>query len=388
MNDILPPKRNIQPQQPQRPQTPPMTDVKPPQTLIEQPPPPLLLETPRRRSRARIILWVIVGFIAFLVVAAASAFMWYNVQLTPAASGKTDRIQVKIIAGSSPDQIGQLLEEKKIIRSSLAFDIYTRLSNTRGGLQAGTYSLSPSDSTEQIVAHLVDGKTDELIITFLPGATLAENRAGLIRAGYSEAEVDTALNKTYDHPLFADKPASADLEGYIYGETYHFDSNTTVEEILKRTFDEYYTQLTHYQLIDAIKQHGLTLYQGITLASIIQREVSSPADQKQVAQVFYTRLAQDMPLGSDVTYQYAAKKLGVTPSPSLDSPYNTRKFGGLPPGPIAVPGLSALQAVAAPAGGDYLFFLSGDDNKTYFSHTSNEHDANVRDHCQIKCAIS
>src|SRR5207248_2549788 len=101
------------------------------------------------------------------------------------------------------------------------------------------------------------------------------------------------------------------------------------------------------------QKQGLNLYQGITLASIIQREVPGAADQKQVAQVFLTRLGMEMPLGSDVTYQYAAKKMGVTPSPDLDSPYNTRKYPGLPPGPIASPGLTALQAVANPAAGNY-----------------------------------
>jgi len=129
------------------------------------------------------------------------------------------------------------------------------------------------------------------------------------------------------------------------------------------------------------------LYQGITLASIIQREVSGTKDQSQVAQVFYSRLAQGTPLGSDVTYQYAAKKLGVTPSPSLDSPYNTRKYAGLPPGPIATPGLSALQAVATPAPGDYLYFLSGDDNVTYFARTDAEHEANIQNHCHKKCLL-
>jgi UPF0755 protein len=93
-----------------------------------------------------------------------------------------------------------------------------------------------------------------------------------------------------------------------------------------------------------------------------------------------------MPLGSDVTYQYAAKQLGVAPTPDLDSPYNTRKNPGLPPGPIAVPGLSALEAVAAPAAGDYVYFLSGDDEVTYFARTNAEHEANIKNHCQIKCA--
>ena len=108
-------------------------------------------------------------------------------------------------------------------------------------------------------------------------------------------------------------------------------------------------------------------------------------DEAGIAQVFYSRLALNMPLGSDVTYQYIADKLGVPRDPNLDSPYNTRKYTGLPPGPISTPGKAALLAVATPATTDYLYFLNGDDNVTYFSKTLDEHEANIKNHCQIKC---
>jgi UPF0755 protein len=129
------------------------------------------------------------------------------------------------------------------------------------------------------------------------------------------------------------------------------------------------------------------LYQAITLASIVQREEPDATSQKQVAQVFYLRLAKDMPLGSDVTAYYGADQIGAERAVTVDTPYNTRIHTGLPPGPIATPGLTALQAVAAPASGDYLYFLSGDDDVTYFAHTDEEHEANIKAHCQIKCAI-
>ena len=134
------------------------------------------------------------------------------------------------------------------------------------------------------------------------------------------------------------------------------------------------------------KENGLNLYQGITLASIIQRE-SIGGDEPQIAQVFYTRLSIGMMLGSDVTYQYIADKTGVARDINLDSPYNTRRYTGLPPGPIATPGLNALLAVASPAPGDYIYFLSGDDDVTYFATTLEEHEANIRNHCQQKCQI-
>ncbi|MDN5274888.1 MAG: Aminodeoxychorismate lyase [Candidatus Saccharibacteria bacterium] len=398
MNDFLPPKRPVSdirvPQRPVRPQRPSaLPSVKealptpPPVHLIDPTPPPLLLEKSKRRFGKKLLWWIVGIIILAGILTAGGAFVWYKTALRPVSDSTTTKVRVQIVEGTSPSAIGTLLEEKHVIRSQLAFDLYTRLSNTKSKLQAGTYNLSPSQSTEEIVTHLVSGNTDDISITFLPGATLAEDRTVLIKAGYSAEEVDAALGETYDHPLFAGKPASADLEGYIYGETYSFPSDATVSQILLRTFDQFYSTIQKDDLVTGFKQQGLDLYQGITLASIIQREVSHVTDQKQVAQVFFKRLAMGMALGSDVTYQYAAKKLGVTPSPSLDSPYNTRINPGLPPGPIASPGETSLQAVAAPATGDYLYFLSGDDDITYFARTDAEHEANIRDHCKIKCLV-
>ena len=388
MNDILPPKPPLQSQPSSAPEKKAVPEIhKKPQILLEEPERPILLEAPKKRPKVKLLLWILGIIAALVLVLGVGVVVWYQSQLRAVDPNNTNKIRLSIASGSSPSQIGTSLREKGLIRSGLAFDIYTRITGVRSALQAGTYSLSPSETTPQIVTHLTAGKTDEFSITFLPGATLAENREGLIKAGYSADNVDQALEKRYDHPLFTDKPASTDLEGYIYGETYSFESSAAVEEILTRTFDEYYQVIKEHNLVELYKQQGLNLYQGITLASIIQREVPGADDQKQVAQVFYSRLHQNMPLGSDVTYQYAAKKLGVSPTPLLESPYNTRKYPGLPPGPIAVPGLSALLAVAQPASGDYLYFLSGDDDRTYFARTDAEHQANIHNHCQQKCSI-
>lgn len=322
-----------------------------------------------------------------IVASVAISVFWYNSALSPRTADAVDKTRLQIETGSSPSQIGQLLEQKGLIRSSLAFDIYTRLSGTRNKLQAGTYTLSSSESTQQIVSHIVSGKTDQFSITFLPGATLAENRTRLIQSGYSEADVDAALKKPYTGVLFVGKPTSANLEGYIYGETYSFSTDATVEQILQRTFDEFSAKISQNNLVEGFKKQGLDLYQGITLASIIQREVSNTEDQKQVAQIFYSRLALNMPLGSDVTAYYGADLIGASRAVTVDTPYNTRIHTGLPPGPIATPGLDALIAAVNPADGDYLYFLSGDDDVTYYGRTDAEHEANIRDHCAVKCAI-
>lgn len=384
------------PMQPQvRPVAPPPVPIVSEVPKLEPLTPP---EAPAKKKAAHKKKWfIIIGGILLLgIIVFAALWTWYQVQLSPVDSNNTSKSKIEIVANSSPKEIATLLEEKGVIRSAAAFSWYTRFEGVQNKLQAGAYRLSPSESTSEIVKHLVDGSVDTFSITFYPGATLVDRvskfekridvTSVLQKAGYSDVEISAALNKKYEHPLFEGKPASADLEGYVFGETYQFNSGVTVEEVLTRTFDEFYKWVVQDSLISAYKQQGLSLYQGITLASIVQRE-SGGDDKAQIAQVFYNRLAANMTLGSDVTYQYIADKTGVTRDPNLDSPYNTRRYTGLPPGPIAVPGLSALKAVAAPSGGDYLYFLSGDDHVTYFGRTLAEHEANIANHCKLKCQI-
>ncbi len=386
---------------PVQPPAQPPAQVEPPAVPpVAEAPAPLPIDTndtPAKKHRKRKAwLVILVSLLAVLLVAAVSVWAWYQYQLSPVDSKNDAKVKIDIAPASAPSTIATLLEEKGVIRDDVAFLWYTRVTGVQNSLQAGSYALSPSESTGEIVDQLVKGSVGTFMITFYPGATLVdrvtkpENRIDvtsvLEKAGYSTEEITAALTKTYDHPVFQDKPATADLEGYIFGETYQFNTGVSVETILTRTFDELYKWVAQENLVSAFKQQGLSLYEGITLASIIQRE-SGGDDKAQIAQVFYSRMAINMQLGSDVTYQYIADKTDQTRDPGLDSPYNTRRYVGLPPGPIAVPGLAALRAVAAPASGDYLYFLSGDDDSTYFARTLDEHEANIVNHCKSKCQI-
>jgi UPF0755 protein len=418
-NDILPPKRPVEPpvDTPTTPAPAPTNGRKPPvatpataesgpatdpaATTAEEVP------APAASARNKRLKWIAAGLFAIILLGCGALFGWYQLAQRPVQANSTDKVRVTIESGSTPAQIGTLLKEKQVIRDERAFALYTRVSNTRNQLKAGTFTLSPAESMPKIVSHIVAGANDQYTVTFYPGATLSiastaadktpSHRQVLEKLDFSKEEIDAAFAEDYskDYPvLFAGKPASADLEGYIYGETYQIAAGSSVKQILMRTFAEFEAQLTKQNpdikegnLVEAFKAHNLSVYQAITLGSIIQREVPTTADQKQVAQIFYTRLGMDMMLGSDVTYHYAADKLGVPRDHTLESPYNTRIHTGLPPGPIASPGLSSLLAVASPAQGDYVYFLSGDDDKTYFARTNAEHEANIRDHCTVKCAL-
>lgn len=383
-------------QRPARPIAEPQGQSVPPVSNVQdsiKPEPPLASEQPQlstgknpKRWLKRIMI-VVATLLVLLIVATVAVVAWYNSQLSAVNADDNTKQKVVISPGTDVEGIAAQLEAAGLIRSSDAFGWYVRLNGTANLLQSGTYRLSPAEDVPAIVRHLTSGKTDSFSITFLPGATLDQHRTVLIEAGYEASAVDAALGKQYDHPALATKPAGADLEGYIYGETYSFPTEATPEDIITRTFDQFQQVIEENDLVAKYKTQGFTLYEGITMASIIQREVVSAEDAAQVAQIFKLRYDQGMQLGSDVTYQYIADKLGQPRSVDFDSPYNTRRYTGLPPGPISSPGSTALLAVANPAPGDFVFFLSGDDDKTYYARTVEEHERNIREHCQKKCQI-
>jgi UPF0755 protein len=236
------------------------------------------------------------------------------------------------------------------------------------------------------VEILGGGKESSVLFTIISGLRIDQIKSRFIKAGYSEAEVNAAFEPAQyaGHPALAYKPKDASLEGYLYPESFKITASSSVKDVIKQSLDEMSKRLTTDR-INAFKAQGLGVHEAITLSSIIEREVIITEDKRVVAQIFLKRLREGMPLGSDVTYIYAAAVYGGIESPDLDNPYNTRKYEGMPPGPIANVSASSLDAVAYPADTDYLFFISGDDGKTYYGKTSADHDNNIRLYCQKLC---
>lgn len=340
----------------------------------------------RRISRRWIVAASAMGLLVILMGLLAG---WYGWAIS-ASSSDTGLVRVVIRNGEGSAAIAEKLQDQGLIRSATAFRVYTELTGTKQKLQAGGYALSPSMPVREIVEHMISGKADELNMTIIPGMTLKQQldpniENSLAQQGFSPEELETAFIKTYDHPLFEGKPSWAGIEGYLFPETYRIAANNDAESILKMTFDEFYTQIQESGLREKLAARNLTLYQGITLASVIQKEVAAEADQRQVAQVFLKRLADKIPLQSDPTFVYPARQDGREPTVKYDSPYNTYVNQGLPPGPIANFNLSALLAVAEPAAGDYLYFVADANGTTHYSRTLVEHEAKVRQFCTSHC---
>lgn len=348
----------------------------------------------------KIIIISLLCVFLLVIILGTAAVLWYRKSITPVATscGEEDcsLIEFEVAEGQSSKDVAQALEEQGIIRSSLAYQIFMRLEGKGLIVQTGSYSLSKDMSVQKIAEHFNAGpEAQTFTITFLPGGNLSAARARLKEKGYTDEAITTAFVKQYDHAVLKTKPADASLEGYIYGETYEFFVGVSVEEILERTFDQLEKEVKENNLEEGFKQQGLTLHEGIVLASVVQRESGVlPDDMSKVAQVFLKRLALGIPLGSDAIIAYYADqqvenrdKTDMSYLETTPCPWNSRRCAGLPPTAIASPGAGALNAVAHPADTDYLYFLTGDDGKMYYGRTEAEHEQNKINYCQEMCLI-
>jgi UPF0755 protein len=313
----------------------------------------------------------------------------YTSDLKPASSSPKTQIFV-VEQGSSVKEIADNLEKAHLIKSAWALQLYIHSKEVGGQLQAGTYALSPSQDIETIVNTLTKGKVATRLVTILPGRRIDQVRADMINSGFKPAAVDDALNNIgqySDLSVMAFKPASVNtLEGLLWPDSFQKDPTTDPSVIVRESLTEMGQHLTP-AIQASFATEGLSTYQGITLASIIEQEDSggTASDQAQVAQVFLSRLKSKSTLGSDVTAQYGSINAGRSPSLTYDSPYNTLIHKGLPPTPISTISANSLHAASHPATTKWLYFVAGDDGKTYFSTNLKDHQTQADKYCHKLC---
>jgi UPF0755 protein len=341
--------------------------------------------TSKSKFAAKILALCLLAALVFGGGAVLYARKFYNDNLRPVSSSQK-AVVIEIPEGATVHGISMQLAQAGLIRNPRVFEQYVRGKGAQQKLQAGSYSLTPSQSVSEIVAILTQGKIVKNLFTIVPGQRLDQVKSAMINVGFGAKEVEAAFDPSLykDHPALVDKPAAASLEGYLYPDSYQKIAETKPQTIIRQSLDEMQKRLTP-ELRAGLVAQKLTVHQGVIMASIVEREVSNPNDRQQVAQVLLRRLQEDMKLESDATASYGAILDGKEPSLSYDSPYNTYKHDGLPPGPISNVSAASLQAVASPADTDWLYFVSGDDGKTYFSHTYQEHEALVKQHCKKLC---
>jgi len=309
-------------------------------------------------------------------LAGAGLLVW--LVLTPGPALEAGPLVVDIPAHEGLLGIADRLADAGVVRSRAAF---IALSAARGSvrrLKAGEYEVPRDASTIDVVGLLESGRVRQHTVLHPEGATLSELARVLESArlcpgrGSPRAAHDPAVLKT----LGVEGPS---LEGYLFPDTYQFVRGMSVEEMLGRMVQRTRSRLTAERLARA-KALGLDAHGLLTLASIIEREAVDPDERRLISAVFWNRLHLDMPLQADPTVQYAVAKERRTLTRSdlvTDNPYNTYVRRGLPPGPIASPGLPAIDAALDPAPVKYLYFVARDDRRHSFSTTMGEHNAAV-----------
>ena len=324
------------------------------------------------------------GLLALLVIAAIGAGAgWMDSQISrPYRGQRPEKVFVDIPHGTSRWNIAGILRRNDVIRNRLAFELFS-LWHVRAPLQAGEYYFDHPVTTREVFWQVAQGRIFVHTVTIPEGWTMFDIAAELDHEGVcSKEDFLTAAQNT---ALIADlAPSAKNLEGFLFPSTYEFTHRTTCEQVAKRMVQNFHAVWESLNPSDSTNfPQGLSAMQVVTLASLVERETPRREERPLVAGVFYNRLKQGGPLQCDPTVAYALElqghpvKIVRAKDLQVDSPYNTYKNPGLPPGPIANPGEASLRAALSPATTDYMFFVANDNGGHFFSKTLAEHNRNV-----------
>lgn len=297
----------------------------------------------------------------------------------PAQPFSEESIPFEVQQGQGVRGIARHLKDERLIVSPAAFTLLARFGGKDRGIKAGIYTLSPGQTPGAILALLEGGKMEAARLTIPEGYSLDKIARSMEAAALGKGErfLDHARADAFagQFPFLRALPSGATLEGYLFPDTYYLAQGSNevrlIEVMLKR-----FSQVVLPAWKNRSTEH-LSFHEVITLASIVEREARIPSERPLIAGVFLNRLKIHMPLGSDPTVEYALGRHQDSKGLSLkdikvDSPYNTYKYAGLPPGPIASPGLASIQAVLHPKSTPYLYFVARGDGSHHFSRTLGE----------------
>lgn len=328
------------------------------------------------------------NFLIFLTATAllATGFLVNEIYFPHPSYPKDKSVQIEPGLGSR--KIADLLKKERIIRSKWAFIIYVSLKGAASGLKPGLYEFG-QEAIPVIVQKLVRGGTNEITITipegwgikdiaeYLEKEKIARKAEFLQLVGFMEVKPkhqgQTLMINKLD--FLKDKPAGLSLEGYLFPDTYRIFKGAEAEDVIVKMLENFEKKLTP-DLRTEIARQDKTIFEIIVMASLIEKEVSSDKDRVLVSEILWKRLKLGIGLQVDATIIYLTGKKSTKISKAeteIDSSYNTYKYRGLPPGPIANPGLSAIRAAIYPKDSPYLYYLSAPDGRTIFSKTLEEH---------------
>lgn len=331
------------------------------------------------------------GIIVFLILIAIAAivaviFYWkvqtrYKNSMQPMSPGSQEMIEIMIPSGSTATTISKILEDQGIIADADMFKLQIKKQNLGKDLKAGKYRLSPGMNSSELLDILTkqtDTAVEKLVVP--EGFEIKNIVARLEKMEFSEVSefqnlVSDKSNFEEEFPFLKDLPANSSLEGYLFPATYELSKEDSAKSLVEQMLRAY--RRVYQNHIEGEIPEGMSLHELMTMASIVEREARTDKDRPLIASVFYNRLNIKKPLESCATVQYllGERKANLsTEDLKIESPYNTYRNAGLPPGPIANPGLKSIDAALKPQETDYLFFvLTGEDGSHTFTKTYEEH---------------
>ena len=325
--------------------------------------------------------------LASVIVLAAAGGAWLLIGSERPFKGYAGVEQfVDIPPGVGPSSIGRRLAESGVVRDQLSFRVALARSGQARRLQAGEYRFDRPMNTREVIDKLARGEVFLRPITFPEGLTIRQMSEIYEReGGGSKTEfLRAARNGTLIHDI---DPAADDLEGYLFPDTYSLPRKATPDQLVQRMVTAFRDVLSP-EIVQRAAARGLSVRELLTLASLVEKETAKAEERPVVAAVYANRLRIGMGMQCDPTVIYALERVGkytgnlTRDDLRFDSPYNTYRYAGLPPGPIASPGRASIEAAASPADVPYVYFVSRNDGSHVFSVTLDEHNRNVFEYQQ------
>lgn len=333
-------------------------------------------------TRKLLVVAAGIGALVLIGACAAAGLLWQRLHEPYRGYEAVERFVI-VAPGSGTAAIGRQLLEAGVIADERVFRVALWWTESARRLQAGEYRFAEPTTVVDVVDRLVRGDVHHRPITFPEGLTIIEMAAVFEARGFGAA--DDFLAAAADTSLVADLDSEAsNLEGYLFPDTYALPRNTPAAALVAQMVGEF-RRVWPEERQQAAEAQGLTTRQVVTLASLVEKETGLAEERGLVAAVYRNRLDRRMRLQADPTVVYAMQQAGIYDGNirrqdlEIDSPYNTYRYPGLPPGPIASPGADALRAVVEPADVPFLYFVSRNDGSHAFARTLAEHNRNVRE---------
>ncbi|MBR6801454.1 MAG: endolytic transglycosylase MltG [Eubacteriaceae bacterium] len=333
---------------------------------------------------------LLLSAVLIIVLILTAALFGYKFMLSPTDDSGSE-VYIDIPSGSSLTYISEVLEDGGLVRNALVYKLYVKIEGLDSSLKAGSYTFNTSMSAEDITALLLEGtQRESMRITIREGLDSYRisnylEETGLFTAELFLKEIKDNFDYYQDkYEFLKDVDPSSDrdclLEGYLFGDTYDVYIDASPRDVIEKMLDRF-DRAFKDEYYDRCNEMGITIDEAVTMASIVERETIAESELKTVAGVFYNRIDDGIMLQSCATLQYIYKDYQYTftyKQMQTTNPYNTYKYKGLTPGPIANFRESALEAALYPEDHDYYYFCAKGDGTSAFAKTLSQHEANIR----------